>query len=577
MLKPINETITIDDLTEHRRCQQELELQIRSNRTFIYLVTHEEQRIVDALKALCVRDGAANQEVTRWKMLEWDIASGVTCADGYDQLAQGPLDQQQVLSWFEKQEPLQKGYLILVLKDMHKFLVDDHDASASQTDKRVARLLYNLVRSCRGKRKVVVITGANLFLPTELERQCAVIDWPLPETAHISQRVERILESIQKNAKARTVFKTTYSAGEMEEIVRACQGMTLTQIEAIVNYQALKENKLDPILIAHEKRRIIRKSGILEWIEVSEDMNNVGGLHGLKYWLDTRKSSFTAEAKAYGLPANPKGLLLVGVQGCGKSLAAQAIAHFWNLPLLRLDMGKVFSGVVGSSEENIRSVIKIAESVAPSVLWIDEMEKGVSGSASSNYTDGGTSSRVLGSLLTWMQEKQKPTFVVATANDVSQLPPELLRKGRFDEIFFVDLPSPEDRSDIFQIHLLKRQRDPAKFDLKTLAISTDNFTGAEIEAAVISAMYESFDDNRRELVTADIVNAANETKPLAVIMKEKVEALREWANNRTRNACTLPPSSLVNQRLSLQPAQDDNNSQDIRTESPSIPRGDFEL
>ncbi len=254
----------------------------------------------------------------------------------------------------------------------------------------------------------------------------------------------------------------------------------------------------------------------------------------LKEWLQKRAVAFTQEAREFGLPA-PKGMLLLGVQGCGKSLCAKVVANLWQLPLLRFDMGRMFGSLVGSSEENVRRAITVAESVAPAVMWVDEIDKAFAGSPSSAVTDGGTTARVFGTFLTWLSEKTAPVFVVATANDVSQLPPELLRKGRLDEIFYVDLPSPEERKEVFRIHLSKRRRDPDKFDLDALAEGSRGFSGAEIEEAIISALYDAFYD-KSEITTAHILEALSQTVPLSRTMDEKINALRAWAAGRARNA-----------------------------------------
>jgi len=239
------------------------------------------------------------------------------------------------------------------------------------------------------------------------------------------------------------------------------------------------------------------------------------------------------------LPSNPKGILLVGIQGAGKSLFAKAISSYWNFPLLRLDMGKVFSGLVGSSEQNMRQVFKIAESVAPCILWCDEIDKGMSGSRGSGASDSGTTSRVLGSWLTWMQDRNEPVFVVATANDVSGLPPELLRKGRFDEIFFVDLPKFPERKKIFEIHLEKRGRNPKFFKINKLAEMTESFTGAEIESLIEASLYEAFSDNKRDITDEDLVISIQNLVPISKLMKEEINALRSWATERARNASTI--------------------------------------
>jgi SpoVK/Ycf46/Vps4 family AAA+-type ATPase len=254
----------------------------------------------------------------------------------------------------------------------------------------------------------------------------------------------------------------------------------------------------------------------------------------LKDWLTKRAVAFSDEAREFGLAA-PKGILLLGVQGCGKSLCAKAVSNLWQLPLLRFDVGRMFGSYVGSSEENIRRAIAVAESIAPAILWVDEIDKAFAGAQSSGASDGGTTARVFGTFLTWLSEKKAPVFVVATANDISQLPPELLRKGRLDEIFFVDLPSPEERMEVFRIHLAKRGRDAAKFDLTQLALASEKFSGAEIEEAINSALYDAFYGAQR-IETEQILNALTQTVPLAKTMDEQIGTCAKWAEGRARNA-----------------------------------------
>lgn len=279
---------------------------------------------------------------------------------------------------------------------------------------------------------------------------------------------------------------------------------------------------------------MIRKSGLLEYYPTDEKLQNVGGLDLLKTWLARRGAAFSEAARRFGLP-EPKGLLLLGVQGCGKSLTAKAIAAQWRLPLLRLDMGRIFSGLVGSSEENLRRAIGVAESVAPVVLWIDEIEKGLAGIQSSGFSDGGVTARVAGTLLTWLQEKTAPVFVVATANRIEQLPPELLRKGRFDDIFFIDLPSLLERREIFEIHVRRRGRDPALHDLDALARRAAGFSGAEIEQAIVSALYDAFAEGK-DLAPTHLERAVGEALPLSTTMREEIARVRDWARTRTRAA-----------------------------------------
>ena len=326
-------------------------------------------------------------------------------------------------------------------------------------------------------------------------------------------------------------------------MVQACLGLTESEASnAVAKAIVQAGGRLDGDAIeavTGEKQQIIRKSGLLEFYASSEQLGSVGGLEILKEWLRKRVRAFGDDARAFGLP-EPKGILLVGVQGCGKSLVAKSVANSWRLPLLRLDVGRLFASLVGSSEENLRSAIKVAESIAPVVLWVDEIEKGFSGVGSSNVSDAGTAARVFGSFITWLQEKQAPVFVIATANSVAHLPPELVRKGRFDEIFFVDLPDLQERRAIWEIHLLKRNRDPAQFDLHQLALASDGLSGAEIEQAVIAGLYEAFDQNR-PLQMDDLLDVLQETVPLSRMMDEEIAGLRAWAQQRARQAS--PPHS----------------------------------
>ena len=269
-----------------------------------------------------------------------------------------------------------------------------------------------------------------------------------------------------------------------------------------------------------------------------EGFSNVGGLGLVKLWLRKRGMAFSEKARRFGLP-EPKGLLLLGVQGSGKSLLAKAVASQWQLPLLRLDLGRVFSELVGSSEQNIRTALRLAESVSPCVMWLDEIEKGLAGASGSGSADAGTSARVFGSLLTWMQEKTSPVFVIGTANDISALPPEVLRKGRFDEIFFVDLPQLQERREIFVIHLARRGRDALDYDLNQLARATEGFSGAEIEQIIIDGLYDAF-ENERDLTTEDLLRNITSTIPLSQTMESKITALRQWARNHARPASEPP-------------------------------------
>jgi SpoVK/Ycf46/Vps4 family AAA+-type ATPase len=309
----------------------------------------------------------------------------------------------------------------------------------------------------------------------------------------------------------------------------------------------VKAKTIDPVIVASEKAQAVKKNGLLEIIETKETLESIGGLDVLKDWLLKRQQAFGNRAKEYGLPTL-KGLLITGIPGTGKSLTAKATAKVFGIPLLKLDAGRIFAGLVGQSEANLRSVIQTAEAIAPCVLWIDEIEKGFAGTKSSGSTDGGTSSRVFGSFISWMQEKTKPVFIVATANDVSQLPPEILRKGRFDELFFVDLPNQAEREAIWSIQISKYGRDPRDFDLVQLARMTEGLTGSEIEAVFVEALFDGFDGGKEpgDLTIASVMTGF---VPLSKLMAEPIEGLRRWSKGRAKCATTQHESSKLRKLL----------------------------
>jgi len=518
------------EISAYRKALREIDWYLRSKRPVIYLTTPEESRIEEGIGFIC------NRPDHKWDFITWDLVSGLQSQNSDFLPAKKSdceLDQLEVLTWFDSLEVPRDKFLVLLLKDFPKYFGNAHNQG--QIEYRLVRHLKNISHNCVTKNKAIVLLSQNLELPNDLDKYVSVIDIPLPEKEFISQKISDLLEKAKQRKDLAQRFKTEYTPDEFEHIINSFRGLTINECEQVCTYCMIKHTCLDPDAISNQKKDIIRKSGILDWIDNNENLESIGGLNELKDWLYKRSKAFTKEAVDYGLPPNPKGILLVGIQGAGKSLFARGVSSFWNFPLLKLDMGKVFSGIVGSSENNMRQVFKVAESVAPCILWLDEIDKGMSGSKSSSSTDGGTTSRVLGSWLTWMQENQSPVFIVATANDISNLPPELMRKGRFDEIFFVDLPSPAERETIFSIHLTKRKRNIDNFDLSLLSEQSKDFTGAEIEAAIVAAMYEAFNESR-EFDTYDIIQSLKEIVPLSVTMKEEIDALKIWASDRARNA-----------------------------------------
>lgn len=387
----------------------------------------------------------------------------------------------------------------------------------------------------------VIHVGYNVVFWRQATTACAICDslYPLPRKADFTGVIERIARGAKLTAPD-AVYANGIPAAVMDKMADAALGLTVAEAENAMALAAIETRTLDPGIVAREKMQAIRKSGLLEIWDNLGTLDEVGGLQNLKRWLKQRQRAFTPEAVAYQLPT-PKGVLIVGLPGTGKSLIAKACAATWDRPLLRLDAGRIFGGLVGESERNLREIIRLAEAVSPVCLLIDEIEKAFSSGADGS-SDGGTSARVFGALLTWMEEKTAPVFVVATANEVSALPPELLRKGRFDELWWSDLPDSVSRQEILKIHLKKRGRDPKKFDLQAISKKTMNFSGAELESVVVSALFDAFDEGV-DITTAHLIEAAKNTRTLAETAKEKITRLREWAKDRTRSAALDPEES----------------------------------
>ncbi|WP_224366277.1 AAA family ATPase [Hyalangium versicolor] len=501
---------------------EELDILVRARYPLLYLVSWEEHRVDSILAELARSHGKA--------LFHWSIIRGLRNVGGSRAQTQpdetrNPLD---ALSAIEKlNEPA-----LVVLKDFHPYL----------EEKGVVRAVRELAHFLKSTFTTVILLSPTLNIPIELEKEVSVVDVPLPGYNDLMQLLKEIVAVVRKGNKATVELSREHA----DQLIKAALGLTLSEAENAFAKAIAHDGKLgveDIKRIQDEKRQVIRKNGLLEYYPPDETLGNVGGLQNLKAWLGQRTAAFGERARQFGLP-EPRGLLLLGVQGCGKSLTAKAISAHWNLPLLRLDMGRIFSGLIGSSEENLRKAIQVAESVAPVVLWIDEIEKGLSGVASSSTGDSGVSARIFGTLLTWLQEKTAPVFVVATANRIEGLPPEVLRKGRFDEIFFIDLPEQAERREIFRIHLGRRKREPGHFDLEALAALTDGFSGAEIEQAVIAGLYEAFGENV-DLGQQHLVRAIRETFPLSVTMRDEIGRLRLWAKGRTRPASPGgPPEGL---------------------------------
>ena len=392
-------------------------------------------------------------------------------------------------------------------------------------DAIVARQLREVAHTFSYNQSALILTGEQVSLPKEIVHEAVYFDLPLPGPKELRVAIEKTVRSLQGR------IKVDLTPKEKKQLIQAVQGMTLKQTKKVIAYAALKDRKLDAAdlsQILERKIQVIRETGLLEYMPPEKNTAQLGGFANLRLWLNRARTGYTDQAKSFGLTP-PKGVLIVGVQGCGKSLAAKTIASEWNMPLLKLDTGKLYDKYIGASEKNFRQAVTLAEKLAPAVLWVDEIEKSMGQSGSD--TDGGLSRRLFGSFLTWLQEKSQEVFVVATANDLSQIPPELLRKGRFDEIFFVDLPDAQERATIFGIHLSKHQQDSNRFDLPLLTAASDGFSGAEIEQVIITALYQAIHESC-PVDTALLEKGIKSTVPLSVSRREDLQRLRQMAQSR---------------------------------------------
>lgn len=486
---------------------------------YIYIPSYEEERITNSIEKII--DDKELIKTDR-KLFTW------TQTDGLILNGERIRDTEQPLKAIEniarENEPA-----IYLLKDFHIYFGGDR---TPRPDYAVIRRLRDIIPLLKSSRKTVVFISSRLIIPADMEKEISVLDYALPTVEEIYKLLEELTQGLNPS-------NVNLSYDDKMLLSRSALGLTLQEAEnafcrAIVTLKGIDKTALS--IIHEEKNQVVKKTGVLEFVKSDLNINDIGGLENLKKWLLRRNNSWSEKAQAYNLPA-PKGVLITGVPGCGKSLTAKAMSAIWGLPLLKLDMGKIFGGIVGSSEENMRKAIATAEAVSPSILWVDEIEKGFSGLKSGG--DSGTSARVFGTFLTWMQEKTEPVFVIATANDISALPPELLRKGRFDEIFFVDLPTKKEREKIFSLHINKRiSKSSVQHEItvtdevcEELADLTAGYVGAEIEQIVIAAMYEAFYANRG-LRKEDIVKAINETVPLSSTQREQIIELRAWAQER---------------------------------------------
>jgi SpoVK/Ycf46/Vps4 family AAA+-type ATPase len=478
----------------------ELALFLKARYPIIYINTIEEDRVEYIIRKNIKTN--LNRSI-----YSWDFVDGYTNNPNNEGFAKrNPLQALELVERLNAETPA-----LFILKDFNRFL----------TDLSISRKLRNISRILKLQPKTIIIIGSDLTIPKELQDLLTVLQFQLPLEHEINQELDRLVTSL--NIKIDSQL--------FENLTRACQGLSLERIRRVLSkiiatYKTIDKNSIGILL--SEKKQIISQTEILEYTSVDEKITNLGGLDNLKDWLRKRKTAFGIQASNYGLPT-PRGLLLVGIQGTGKSLTAKAIANEWQLPLLKLDVGKLFGGIVGESESRLRQMINLAETISPCILWIDEIDKAFSNTESKG--DSGTSNRVLGTFVSWLSEKKKPVFVIATANNIDLLPLEIIRKGRFDEIFFLDLPKKEEREEIFKIHIKEfRPNSWESFDYSKLAELSESFSGAEIRQSIIEGMYLAFYE-KREFTTDDISIALTELIPLANLESNQMIKLQNWASS----------------------------------------------
>jgi ATP-dependent 26S proteasome regulatory subunit len=505
------------------RPPDELEVLIRARYPIVYVISWEEERVERVLADIARK---RNKKLFIWSNTQGIVKPGAEPQRGKGGSANTTDPLAALDAVLGHVEPA-----IFLFKDFHPYTED------LRCNMQVIRRLRDVAYHLRDSYKTIVVVAPMMRIAPELTKDITVLEFGLPGVDDFNRLLDRIIEDVKDKPRVRI----NLDAEARERLLHAAQGLTLKEAENVFAKTLVLGGKLDADdvqVVFSEKQQTIKKSGLLEYYESREQFAQVAGLDNLKEWLTKRGLAFSERAADFGLPP-PKGVLLLGVQGCGKSLCAKAASALWKLPLLRLDIGRMFGSLVGSSEENMRRAIHTAESVAPAILWIDEIDKAFAGAMGSSGSDAGTAARVFGTFLTWLSEKSAPVFVFATANDISQLPPELLRKGRVDEIFFIDLPTETERATVFRIHLKKRGRDPGGFDIERLARHSDGFSGAEIEEAIISGLFDAF--SQASALTTDILLASlAETVPMSKTMSEELNRLRAWAQGRARPATGTP-------------------------------------
>jgi SpoVK/Ycf46/Vps4 family AAA+-type ATPase len=515
--------MTTDTKTRSQKVASDVQALLRARTPLLWIVTNEEARVERHL----IEAAAAASYVPR----TWDVAQGVVDLAGKRTQIGSP-DLAETLTAIGARAAStasspERG--VWILRDAPAWL---EGLAGAQPNRALRNLARSLPASPRDRAQAIIVLTPSAKVPQELAGHATVIEWPLPDRAEIAAILDATISALPAD-----IRDTAAPNGARDSAIDAAVGLSGDEAQSCYAKSLVQLRRIDPAAVANEKKRVIAKERVLEWYDPIEGgIAAVGGLEPLKAWLGQRKLAYSPAAKAYGLPS-PKGVMFVGPPGTGKSLTAKAIATAWQIPLLKVDLGALKSKFVGESESNLRKAFSVIESVGRCIVWFDEVEKSLAG-ATQGAADGGVSSDALGAILTWMQEKRGEAFVVATANDAASLPPELLRKGRFDELFFLDLPSQTERAQILQTALVANGRGAVVIDHAKIAKATDGWTGSEIAAIVPDALFGAFADGEREITTDDLVEAAKSVVPLSKTAAEKIARLREWAAGRARPANT---------------------------------------
>jgi ATP-dependent 26S proteasome regulatory subunit len=499
----------------------------------LYITTHEETR---AEKEIIAAAAENDRGVFKWSITRGWVGLDSTNHPNKARSNPKATDPLAALSAIEPPSERAASALpeenVFILSDFHPFF----DSA------EIVRKLRDLTVFCKGSGRTLIFVSPITRIPIELEKEITLVDFPLPSKDDLGQILDMIVKSVGVQKAAIT---------DRGRLLEAAQGLIWAEAENAFSLALVKHKNLGDLSIGtvqHEKASIVKKSGVLEVVTSDITLDRVGGLNALKRYGMQRKNIFTEKARAYGLPP-AKGVLLVGVQGCGKSLSAKAFGNLFQTAVLRLDFGSIYRGIVGESEQAMRHALRTVDAFGGCILWVDEIDKGASGAASSDRTDGGVTKRVIGTYLTWAQETRAPVYPIATCNDIDALLPEMIQ--RFDEVFFVDLPLEPERRDIFEIGLKEVNRDPKKFNLAKLAQQADQYSGREIKQVITAAMFSAFSEDR-EVADVDILQAIEEKPPLAVTNKDKVEAIRERARrDKWRVATEVVDKSAAARRIAV--------------------------